>query len=97
MSEIQGHPPQIQGPGGTGTFPYNITIDYGNQLMEIVLNGNWEGGLDAPSPITMSVINTGAGTSMISFCFKLALPGQTVTATLSCDGVDYPITLSVPT
>jgi len=86
--------PDAKGVGIT-PFPYHVVTDYGNQLMTITLAGQWTGQLDTSSPISMTVV-AGASESVIMFCFKLALPGEKVTAKLSDGTTTYSLTLAVP-
>jgi len=104
MSEIQAHPAQmgdmVATAGTSGKFPYHLITDYGNQLMTIVLDGDWSKTPPLTTPITLTATYDGTSKSAIAICFKLALPGTSVPATLVCataTGTEsYPILLSVP-
>jgi len=100
MSEINEHPPGLNVPAtasATEPFPYHIIIDYGNQLMTIITSGHWTGAVDADTPITLTVsYDETTDKSALAFCFKLALPGEKVSASLSDGTVNYSILLSVP-
>jgi hypothetical protein len=103
MSEIGDHPPGMNGPDSnskgvaTDPFPYRLVTDYGNQLMTIFVSGVWTGSVDSESPITLNTTyNPDKQVTAISFCFKMALPGQNVSATLSDGTTTYSLLLSVP-
>ncbi len=97
MSEVSANPPRMTDGKVSSPLPNSIVTDYGNQLMMITVPGEWSGSMDAPTPITLTVsYDSSMDESTISFCFKLALPGETATAELTCDGASFPITLGVP-
>src|SRR5579859_5076785 len=92
MSEIQGHAgifsTSPKGDVSASPFPYDIITDYGNQLMSVIVAGQWSGQVNGESPITLAVTyDDTADQSTISFCFKLAPPGSAVGALLTYESV----------
>lgn len=101
MSEIESGGPRLgAGQVTNGLLLYGVSTDYGNQLMTFTVPGNWEVALDGASTITASAnYDASNNATAIDFCFKLALPGASVGATLTSlddNTTTIPLTLTVP-